>query len=303
MHFLFLYDIMILVKEMNYYIELQGTCWLVQYLNYCYTDYNSELFFRFLALNRYIRYKKAIELIKSKKIFNRKYLLEMLLSFEGSLFDIDDINCYEIIGKINENLCYDDIFLLNEKVLMLLLQMYDNNAENEIEIFKLLYNTFENLKFNISFKNKINIVIKDSKLSFKKIKLINSDDIYFTEKYLYNVKDIIRLIDDEIKNNGKVLVSIDNNKALISHNIMLYPENIKKDTLIDLITINNHYYVITEKVVNKEGIFYKAFTGYKDDEYILISYKYLIEFINCVLCDKICINESDNLDFYNYMEE
>ena len=41
---------------MKYYIELQGTCWLVQYLNYINKEYDKDLFFKYLALNRFLRY-------------------------------------------------------------------------------------------------------------------------------------------------------------------------------------------------------------------------------------------------------
>ena len=73
---------------MKYYIELQGTCWLVQYLNYINKEYDKDLFFKYLALNRFLRYKNAIKLVNNKELINTKeYLLEALLTFEGSLFE------------------------------------------------------------------------------------------------------------------------------------------------------------------------------------------------------------------------
>ena len=77
---------------MKYYIELQGTCQLVQYLNYINKEYDKDSFFKYLALNRFLRYEKAIKLVNNKELINTKeYLLETLLTFEGSLFDIEDI--------------------------------------------------------------------------------------------------------------------------------------------------------------------------------------------------------------------
>ena len=210
---------------MKYYIELQGTCWLVQYLNYINKEYDKGLFFKYLALNRFLRYKNAIKLVNNKELINTKeYLLESLLTFEGSLFDIEDILNYKINGDLKNDIKLEDIMLMNEKVLMFLLEMYDNNIDLSNKIFKELNKTFGNLKFEKNIKNTLNIVISNPKLECKKI-------------------------------------------------------NINKET------------------------YYKAFTGYQNDEYVLISNKYLKEFLNHMICDKITIKEETTLDFYKYMEE
>ena len=43
-----------------------------QYLNFMNVDYDKNTFYKFLALNRFLRYKKCIELIKNKTFLDNK---------------------------------------------------------------------------------------------------------------------------------------------------------------------------------------------------------------------------------------
>lgn len=289
---------------MKYYIELQGTCWLVQYLNYINKEYDKDLFFKCLALNRFLRYKNAIKLVNNKELINTKeYLLETLLTFEGSLFDIEDILNYKINGNLKNDIKLEDIMLMNEKVLMFLLEMYDNNIDLSNKIFEELNKTIGNLKFEKNIKSTLNIVISNPKLECKKINLINSENLYHTQKIFYNVQNVNEIIDRELAKSKQVLVSIDIAKSVTDINKIIYPKGIKADTLNKFISIDNHYYILTEKITLNKETYYKAFTGYQNDEYVLISNKYLKEFLNHMICDKIKIKEETTLDFYKYMEE
>lgn len=158
---------------MNYFIKLQGTCWLIQYLNYLGIKYDKNIFYKYLAINRYIRYSKAINLVKEKKIIsNKPYLIETLLTFEGSLFDIEDILNYDVIGDLKSDIKIDEIFNYNEKVLMLLLKMFDSGVDLSNEIMNCLQDTFGMISFNRKSDNKnLTILTSDKNFDYKKINL------------------------------------------------------------------------------------------------------------------------------------
>lgn len=287
---------------MKNYIELQGTCWLIQYLNYY--NYDNDLFYKYILINRYIRYQKCIELIKERKLVSSKrYILEQLLSFEGSLFDIEDIRCFNIIGKLKDNIILEDIMLLNEKVMMYLLCMFDNDVDYSKEILDSLFDVFGYVTVVKASNYSINVASFDNKLTNSVVLLTNSDYFYLTNKKFYNLLDILDVIDKEINEKGKALVSLDIGKSVFELNKIIYPKGISSNTLNSFFSIDNHYYILKDIVYIDDIKFYRAFTGYKEDEYVFISFDYLKEFINQLMCDKIYIKEEIIIDFFEYMEE
>lgn len=124
-----------------------------------------------------------------------------------------------------------------------------------------------------------------------------------TKKCLYNLKNISSIIDYELINGNKVLVSIDIGKSVIDFNKLVYPFEISEKILKEFISINNHYYIIEEKVTEGEKKYYKAFSGFEDNKYFLIDELYLKTLLNCVLYDRIVIDGEIDVDIYKYLEE
>lgn len=173
---------------MKYFIDFQGTCWLVQYLNLIKKNYDKNMFYKYLALNRFIRYKKAINLVKKKSLLNEKdYLFLTLLNFDGSYFDIEDINNYDIVGKVKEDINDRDILLNNEKTIMLLLKMYDEDIDLEEEIMFNLFLTFGKFEFKKrTFNDNFRFITLNGNLGNCKYILSNSENIYDERKTIIN---------------------------------------------------------------------------------------------------------------------
>lgn len=291
---------------MKYSICLQSTCWLIQYLNYIDCPYDKESFYRLFALNRFIRYNKLIKLIKLKKIVkDKKYLIETLISFEGSIFDIQDLLDYEISGELKKNLKDSDIILNNDKTLMMILEMYDNHKINkEEEIIENLYQTFGNLKFlQKNSKKVLNVITFDDKLKNYKYILRNSNVIYKHEKYILNQKDANRLIMTLLNKKQKILISLDNSKALYKDNKLMLYERVNNETLKEFVSTNNHYYIIIGYKLIEKCVYYKAYSGYdNEDKYVFLSSKYIKSYINHILCDTVKVKKTKKLDIFKYME-
>ena len=282
---------------MKYFIDFQGTCWLVQYLNLIKKDYDKNTFYKYLALNRFIRYKKAINLVKKKSLLNEKdYLFLTLLNFDGSYFDIEDINNYDIVGKVKEDINDRDILLNNEKTIMLLLKMYDEDIDLEEEIMFNLFLTFGKLEFK---KRTFN-----DNLGNCKYILSNSENIYDERKTIINtLVSPVNLIDKALENDEQILISLDLGKSIYFNNILKYPNEIKLETLEKFLGIDNHYYIIVGKKEIDGKKYYEAFSGYNDENmYCLIEEKYINLYVNHIIYDKIIYSEERTLDFYKFIE-
>ena len=236
---------------MNYYIDFQGTCWLVQYLNFMNVDYDKNTFYKFLALNRFLRYKKCIELIKNKTFLDSKpYLFLQLMNFDGSFFDIEDMLQYEIIGDINEELTDEKILSNNERTTMILLEMYENDLDYEKIIFQNLFNVFGNLTFIKSkSQHEHSFLTFLPELKSGCYELTNSSLLYDNNKYIFNsLNNPLEFIDKELSLNKKVLISLDLGKSIYIDNTLMFPGNISEDTLEKFLSIDNHYYIIIDKI-------------------------------------------------------
>lgn len=291
---------------MKYFIDFQGTCWLVQYLNIIKKDYDKNMFYKYLALNRFIRYKKAINLVKKKSLLNEKdYLFLTLLNFDGSYFDIEDINNYDIVGKVKEDINDGDILLNNEKTIMLLLKMYDENIDLEEEIMFNLFLTFGKLEFKKkTFNDNFRFITFNGNLGNCKYILSNSENIYDERKTIINtLVSPVNLIDKALENSEQLLISLDLGKSIYFNNILKYPNEIKPETLEKFLDIDNHYYIIVGKKEIDGKKYYEAFSGYNDENmYCLIEEKYINLYVNHIIYDKIIYSEEKTLDFYKFIE-
>lgn len=291
---------------MKYFIDFQGTCWLVQYLNLIKKDYDKNTFYKYLALNRFIRYKKAINLVKKKSLLNEKdYLFLTLLNFDGSYFDIEDIKEYDIVGKVKEDINDRDILLNNEKTIMLLLKMYDEDIDLEEEIMFNLFLTFGKLEFKKrTFNDNFKFITFNDNLGNCKYILSNSENIYDERKTIINtLVSPVNLIDKALENDDQLLISLDLGKSIYFNNILKYPNEIKPETLEKFLGIDNHYYIIVgEKEIDGEK-YYEAFSGYNDENmYCLIEEKYINLYVNHIIYDKIIYSEEKTIDFYKFIE-
>mgnify|MGYP004466965637 FL=1 len=291
---------------MKYFIDFQGTCWLVQYLNLIKKDYDKNTFYKYLALNRFIRYKKAINLVKKKSLLNEKdYLFLTLLNFDGSYFDIEDINNYDIVGKVKEDINDRDILLNNEKTIMLLLKMYDEDIDLEEEIMFNLFLTFGKLEFKKrTFNDNFKFITFNDNLGNCKYILSNSENIYDERKTIINtLVSPVNLIDKALENDEQILISLDLGKSIYFNNILKYPNEIKLETLEKFLGIDNHYYIIVGKKEIDGKKYYEAFSGYNDENmYCLIEEKYINLYVNHIIYDKIIYSEERTLDFYKFIE-
>ncbi len=291
---------------MKYFIDLQGTCWLVQYLNLIKKNYDKNTFYKYLALNRFIRYKKAINLVKKKSLLNEKdYLFLTLLNFDGSYFDIEDINNYDIIGKVKEDINDRDILLNNEKTIMLLLKMYDEDIDLEEEIMFNLFLTFGKLEFKKrTFNDNFKFITFNDNLDNCKYILSKSENIYDERKTIINtLVSPVNLIDKALENDDQLLISLDLGKSIYFNNILKYPNEIKPETLEKFLGIDNHYYIIVGKKEIDGEKYYEAFSGYNDENmYCLIEEKYINLYVNHIIYDKIIYSEEKTLDFYKFIE-
>lgn len=291
---------------MKYFIDFQGTCWLVQYLNLIKKNYEKNTFYKYLALNRFIRYKKAIDLVKRKTLLNKKdYLFLTLLNFDGSYFDIEDINNYDIVGKVKEDVNDGDILLNNEKTIMLLLKMYDENIDLEEEIMFNLFLTFGKLEFKKkTFNDNFRFITFNGNLGNCKYILSNSENIYDERKTIINtLVSPVNLIDKALENSEQLLISLDLGKSIYFNNILKYPNEIKPETLEKFLDIDNHYYIIVGKKEIDGKKYYEAFSGYNDENmYCLIEEKYINLYVNHIIYDKIIYSEEKTLDFYKFIE-
>ncbi len=291
---------------MKYFIDFQGTCWLVQYLNLIKKNYEKNTFYKYLALNRFIRYKKAIDLVKRKTLLNKKdYLFLTLLNFDGSYFDIEDINNYDIVGKVKEDINDGDILLNNEKTIMLLLKMYDENIDLEEEIMFNLFLTFGKLEFKKkTFNDNFRFITFNGNLGNCKYILSNSENIYDERKTIINtLVSPVNLIDKALENSEQLLISLDLGKSIYFNNILKYPNEIKPETLEKFLDIDNHYYIIVGKKEIDGKKYYEAFSGYNDENmYCLIEEKYINLYVNHIIYDKIIYSEEKTLDFYKFIE-
>lgn len=291
---------------MKYFIDFQGTCWLVQYLNLIKKNYEKNTFYKYLALNRFIRYKKAIDLVKRKTLLNKKdYLFLTLLNFDGSYFDIEDINNYDIVGKVKEDINDGDILLNNEKTIMLLLKMYDENIDLEEEIMFNLFLTFGKLEFKKkTFNDNFRFITFNVNLGNCKYILSNSENIYDERKTIINtLVSPVNLIDKALENSEQLLISLDLGKSIYFNNILKYPNEIKPETLEKFLDIDNHYYIIVGKKEIDGKKYYEAFSGYNDENmYCLIEEKYINLYVNHIIYDKIIYSEEKTLDFYKFIE-
>lgn len=291
---------------MKYFIDFQGTCWLVQYLNLIKKDYDKNTFYKYLALNRFIRYKKAINLVKKKSLLNEKdYLFLTLLNFDGSYFDIEDINNYDIVGKVKEDINDRDILLNNEKTIMLLLKMYDEDIDLEEEIMFNLFLTFGKLEFKKrTFNDNFKFITFNDNLYNCKYILSNSENIYDERKTIINtLVSPVNLIDKALENDDQLLISLDLGKSIYFNNILKYPNEIKPETLEKFLAIDNHYYIIVGKKEIDGEKYYEAFSGYNDENmYCLIEEKYINLYVNHIIYDKIIYSEEKTLDFYKFIE-
>lgn len=291
---------------MKYFIDFQGTCWLVQYLNLIKKDYDKNTFYKYLALNRFIRYKKAINLVKKKSLLNEKdYLFLTLLNFDGSYFDIEDINNYDIVGKVKEDINDREILLNNEKTIMLLLKMYDEDIDLEEEIMFNLFLTFGKLEFKKrTFNDNFKFITFNDNLGNCKYILSNSENICDERKTIINtLVSPVNLIDKALENDDQLLISLDLGKSIYFNNILKYPNEIKPETLEKFLGIDNHYYIIVgEKEIDGKK-YYEAFSGYNDENmYCLIEEKYINLYVNHIIYDKIIYSEEKTLDFYKFIE-
>lgn len=291
---------------MKYFIDFQGTCWLVQYLNLIKKDYDKNTFYKYLALNRFIRYKKAINLVKKKSLLNEKdYLFLTLLNFDGSYFDIEDINNYDIVGKVKEDINDRDILLNNEKTIMLLLKMYDEDIDLEEEIMFNLFLTFGKLEFKKrTFNDNFKFITFNDNLDNCKYILSKSENIYDERKTIINtLVSSVNLIDKALENDDQLLISLDLGKSIYFNNILKYPNEIKPETLEKFLGIDNHYYIIVGKKEIDGEKYYEAFSGYNDENmYCLIEEKYINLYVNHIIYDKIIYSEEKTLDFYKFIE-
>lgn len=291
---------------MKYFIDFQGTCWLVQYLNLIKKNYDKNTFYKYLALNRFIRYKKAINLVKKKSLLNEKdYLFLTLLNFDGSYFDIEDINNYDIIGKVKEDINDRDILLNNEKTIMLLLKMYDEDIDLEEEIMFNLFLTFGKLEFKKrTFNDNFKFITFNDNLDNCKYILSKSENIYDERKTIINtLVSPVNLIDKALENDDQLLISLDLGKSIYFNNILKYPNEIKPETLEKFLGIDNHYYIIVGKKEIDGEKYYEAFSGYNDENmYCLIEEKYINLYVNHIIYDKIIYSEEKTLDFYKFIE-
>lgn len=291
---------------MKYFIDFQGTCWLVQYLNLIKKDYDKNTFYKYLALNRFIRYKKAINLVKKKSLLNDKdYLFLTLLNFDGSYFDIEDINNYDIVGKVKEDINDRYILLNNEKTIMLLLKMYDEDIDLEEEIMFNLFLTFGKLEFKKrTFNDNFKFITFNDNLGNCKYILSNSENIYDERKTIINtLVSPVNLIDKALENDEQILISLDLGKSIYFNNILKYPNEIKLETLEKFLGIDNHYYIIVGKKEIDGEKYYDAFSGYNDENmYCLIEEKYINLYVNHIIYDKIIYSEEKTLDFYKFIE-
>lgn len=291
---------------MKYFIDFQGTCWLVQYLNLIKKNYDKNTFYKYLALNRFIRYKRAINLVKKKSLLNEKdYLFLTLLNFDGSYFDIEDINNYDIVGTIKEDINDRDILLNNEKTIMLLLKMYDENIDLEGEIMFNLFLTFGKLEFKKrTFNDNFKFITFNDNLDNCKYILSNSENVYDERKTIINtLVSPVNLIDKALENGEQILISLDLGKSIYFNNILKYPNEIKPETLEKFLGIDNHYYIIVGKKEIDGKKYYKAFSGYNDENmYCLIEEKYINLYVNHIIYDKIIYSEEKTLDFYKFIE-
>ena len=291
---------------MKYFIDFQGTCWLVQYLNLIKKDYDKNTFYKYLALNRFIRYKKAINLVKKKSLLNEKdYLFLTLLNFDGSYFDIEDINNYDIVGKVKEDINDRDILLNNEKTIMLLLKMYDEDIDLEEEIMFNLFLTFGKLEFKKrTFNDNFKFITFNDNLGNCKYILSNSENIYDERKTIINtLVSPVNLIDKALENDEQILISLDLGKSIYFNNILKYPNEIKLETLEKFLGIDNHYYIIVGKKEIDGKKYYEAFSGYNDENmYCLIEEKYINLYVNHIIYYKIIYSEERTLDFYKFIE-
>lgn len=291
---------------MKYFIDFQGTCWLVQYLNLIKKDYDKNTFYKYLALNRFIRYKKAINLVKKKSLLNEKdYLFLTLLNFDGSYFDIEDINNYDIVGKVKEDINDRDILLNNEKTIMLLLKMYDEDIDLEEEIMFNLFLTFGKLEFKKrTFNDNFKFITFNDNLDNCKYILSKSENIYDERKTIINtLVSPVNLIDKALENDDQLLISLDLGKSIYFNNILKYPNEIKPETLEKFLGIDNHYYIIVGKKEIDGEKYYDAFSGYNDENmYCLIEEKYINLYVNHIIYDKIIYSEEKTIDFYKFIE-
>ncbi len=292
---------------MEYNIKLQGTCWLVQYLNFIGEPYNRKKVVEFLAINRYLRYKKVISLIKNKELINNsRYILNNLMSFEGNLFDIDDILNYTVLGNIKTNLDENNIFIYNEMVFMLVLEMWDNeHLDNTKKIFQIFNKMFGNISIKKNNKKlNVNVIAQDKRFKIGKYDIKNSNILYNKCKSIIIKSSVIDIIDKEISIGNKILSCIDIGKCIFNNNYIILPHNVSIETLNLFLNIENHYYIVEDKINIKGDIFYSAFSGYENENNkVFISEKYLKIFIDHILCDKIFIDDvAGEIDIIKLME-
>lgn len=83
----------------------------------------------------------------------------------------------------------------------------------------------------------------------------------------------------------------------------MFPGNISEDTLEKFLSIDNHYYIIIDKILENDKKYYKAFSGYNDtNEFCLIEEKYLKMYINHIICDKIISEKNEKIDIFEFEE-
>lgn len=243
---------------MKYYIELQGTCQLVQYLNYINKEYDKDSFFKYLALNRFLRYEKAIKLVNNKELINTKeYLLETLLTFEGSLFDIEDILNYKINGNLKNDIKLEDII------------------DEIIEYIEICKNKYSYKTFSIHLfggeplLQKQELLYLNSKLKEKNISInyyIDTNGILLSEKFIKEFDNITFCVTLSNKCDHDNLRVTSNNTG--SYDLIM--ENLKK---IQYVLDNNHRlmvrYNVNDRNINDLEEFLKTIENIKISDFVV----------------------------------
>lgn len=197
-------------------------------------------------------------------------------------------------------------FLGDDTAAMVLLEMYEKHLNNEKIIFQKFFEVFGNLTF-IKTKSQNNHFFLTflPKLENSCYELTNSNLIYDSSKYIYNLlNDPLKFIDTELSLNKTILISLDLGKSLYINNTILLPENISEDILEKFLNVDNHYYIIVDKILKNDSDYYKAFSGYNDiNEFCLIEAQYLKRYINHIISDKIKVDKKEKIDFFKFEEE
>lgn len=293
-------------------LSIDGTCWLVAYINYISSVTDIHLsFYKCLCINRILRYKSLIELIEDgTELEKHPELFEVLTSFEGSVFDIIDLLNYELEGFNERKYSDEDIYLSNELIKFKLAYLIDHKDSKE-EILKEINTILDNLygTHTINYRqrkhNTIQIISFDTALLNKTNYKFKTNNLFSNDISFYNYNDsnaLIDIIEKRLANNQVTLISFDLNKSFLGKRKLIYMSEISNNIFNKYFGVSNHYLIITSQRKLSGVTFYKVQDVYENQSYDYIQKEYIKHFINCIIVEDMIEGKCISLNAIDYLE-